>query len=231
MRRSQILWAQDLGFPCSSVGKECAFNAGDPVQFLGQEDPLEKKMAIHSCVLARRIPWTEEPGMRSQESDTTEQLNNSQQDLKTTPTSQALLFKMIIIKRKQGVVFLVLFTHFFLFGFAASWLLHGLSSSCGQQGLLFLEAHGLLAVVASLVAEHGRSLWSTWTLAVAAPGLWSPDSVVVVHGLSSSSVCGIFPDQGYEPVSPAVAGGLFTTEPPGKAQRVVFSPSQVEQAR
>ena len=105
MRRSQILWAQDLGFPCSSVGKECAFNAGDPVQFLGQEDPLEKEMAAHSCVLAWRIPWTEEPGMRSQESDTTERLNNSQQDLKATPTSQALLFKMIIIKRKQGVVF------------------------------------------------------------------------------------------------------------------------------
>jgi len=26
----------------SSVGKESACNAGDPVQFLGQEDPLEK---------------------------------------------------------------------------------------------------------------------------------------------------------------------------------------------
>ena len=32
------------------------------VQFLGQEDPLEKGMAIHSCILAWRIPWTEEPG-------------------------------------------------------------------------------------------------------------------------------------------------------------------------
>ena len=29
---------------------------------LGQEDPLEKRMAIHSSVLAWRIPWTEEPG-------------------------------------------------------------------------------------------------------------------------------------------------------------------------
>ena len=25
-------------------------------------DPLEKEMAIHSSVLAWRIPWTEEPG-------------------------------------------------------------------------------------------------------------------------------------------------------------------------
>ena len=32
------------------------------VQFLGQEDPLEKAMATHSSVLAWRIPWTEEPG-------------------------------------------------------------------------------------------------------------------------------------------------------------------------
>ena len=29
---------------------------------LGQEDPLEKKMATHSSILAWKIPWTEEPG-------------------------------------------------------------------------------------------------------------------------------------------------------------------------
>ena len=32
------------------------------VRSLGQEDPLEKKMAIHSSILAWRIPWMEEPG-------------------------------------------------------------------------------------------------------------------------------------------------------------------------
>ena len=32
------------------------------VQSLGQEDPLEKEMAIHSSILAWRIPWIEEPG-------------------------------------------------------------------------------------------------------------------------------------------------------------------------
>ena len=32
------------------------------VQSLGQEDPLEKGMAIHSTILAWRSPWTEEPG-------------------------------------------------------------------------------------------------------------------------------------------------------------------------
>ena len=29
---------------------------------LGQEDPLEKGMAIHSSILSWRIPWAEEPG-------------------------------------------------------------------------------------------------------------------------------------------------------------------------
>ena len=28
---------------------------------LGWEDPMEKEMAIHSSILAWRIPWTEEP--------------------------------------------------------------------------------------------------------------------------------------------------------------------------
>ena len=45
------------------------------VLFLGQEDPLEKEMATYSSILARKIPWTEEPGglpsMGLQELDTT----------------------------------------------------------------------------------------------------------------------------------------------------------------
>jgi len=32
------------------------------VQSLGQEDPLEKGMAVYSSILAWRIPWTEDPG-------------------------------------------------------------------------------------------------------------------------------------------------------------------------
>ena len=32
------------------------------VRSLGQEDPLEKKMAIHSSTIAWKIPWTEDPG-------------------------------------------------------------------------------------------------------------------------------------------------------------------------
>ena len=32
------------------------------VQFLGLEDPLEEVMATHSSIVAKRIPWTKEPG-------------------------------------------------------------------------------------------------------------------------------------------------------------------------
>ena len=32
------------------------------VRSLGQEDPLEKRMATHSNILAWRISWTKEPG-------------------------------------------------------------------------------------------------------------------------------------------------------------------------
>ena len=47
------------------------------VRSLGWEDPLEKRMATHSSVLAWKIPWTEEPGglqsMGSQELGMTKQ--------------------------------------------------------------------------------------------------------------------------------------------------------------
>ena len=38
--------------------KSLVCSAGD----LGWENPLEKRMATHSSILAWRIPWTEEPG-------------------------------------------------------------------------------------------------------------------------------------------------------------------------
>ena len=39
-----------------------AGRARDSGSILGQEDPLEKKMATHSSILSWKIPWTEEPG-------------------------------------------------------------------------------------------------------------------------------------------------------------------------
>ena len=48
--------------PGDSDGKESASMREVQVPSLGWEDPLEKRMATHSSILAWRIPWTEEPG-------------------------------------------------------------------------------------------------------------------------------------------------------------------------
>ena len=62
---------------------------------LGQEDPPEKGVATHPCILVWGIPWTEKPGglqsMGSQESDMTERLTPLQmmmliQDVRWTLT-------------------------------------------------------------------------------------------------------------------------------------------------
>ena len=52
--------AMSVGFPNGSDSKESACNAGDPGSIPGRGDPLEKRMTIHSSILAWRIPWTEE---------------------------------------------------------------------------------------------------------------------------------------------------------------------------
>ena len=51
-----------VGFPGGSEGKESVCSAGDHVQSLCWEDPLEEGRATHPSILAWRIPWTEEPG-------------------------------------------------------------------------------------------------------------------------------------------------------------------------
>ena len=48
-----------LGFPRDSDGEAMQETQ---VQSLGQEEPLEKRMATHSNILSWRIPWAEEPG-------------------------------------------------------------------------------------------------------------------------------------------------------------------------
>ena len=57
-------------FPGDSVGKESTCNAGDV-----EKIPRRNEMAIHSSILAWKIPWTEDLGRLQsvglQESDTT----------------------------------------------------------------------------------------------------------------------------------------------------------------
>ena len=71
-----------------------------PVRSLGQENPLEKRMATLSSTLAWRIPWTEEPGRLQ-----SMWLQRVRHDLMTTPTLWILktvlgevLRKLVFIK-------------------------------------------------------------------------------------------------------------------------------------
>ena len=50
------------GIPCGSMVKNSPAMWETEVRSLGQEDPLEEKMAIHSSIPARKIPLTEKPG-------------------------------------------------------------------------------------------------------------------------------------------------------------------------
>ena len=51
-----------MGFLVAQVVK----NPPTMQETLGWEDPLQEEMAIHSSILAWRIPWTEEPaGLQS----------------------------------------------------------------------------------------------------------------------------------------------------------------------
>ena len=81
-------------------------------------------------------------------------------------------------------------------------------SSCGKRGPLFIAVRGPLTVVASPVAEHRlqtRRLSSCGSQAQSLRGMWDP------------------PRPGLEPVSPALAGRLSSTAPPGKPSQYSFS--------
>ena len=74
-------------------------------------------------------------------------------------------------------------------------------SSCGKRGPLFIAVHGPLTIAAPLVAEHRlqtRRLSNCGSRAHLLRGMWD------------------LPRPGLEPVSPALAGRLPTTAPPGK---------------
>ena len=74
-------------------------------------------------------------------------------------------------------------------------------SSCGKWGPLFIAVRGPLTIAASLVVEQRlqtRRLSNCGSRAQPLCGMWD------------------LPGPGLEPVSPALAGGLPTTVPPGK---------------
>ena len=79
--------------------------------------------------------------------------------------------------------------------------------SCGKRGPLFIAVRGPLTVAASPAAKHRlqmRRLSSCGSRAQLLRGTWDP------------------PRPGLEPVSPALAGRLPTTAPPGKPYMTFF---------
>ena len=80
-------------------------------------------------------------------------------------------------------------------------------SSCGKQGPLFITVRGPLTIAASLAAEHRlqmRRLSNCGSRAPLLRGTWD------------------LPRPGLEPVSPALAGRLSTTAPPGKPKAFLY---------
>ena len=74
-------------------------------------------------------------------------------------------------------------------------------SSCGKWGPLFITVRGPLTIAASPIVEHRlqtRRLSNCGSRALPFCGMWDP------------------PRPGLELVSPALAGRLSTTAPPGK---------------
>ena len=59
---SSVICLMYKGFPVAWMVKNLPAVQETQVQPLSQEEPLEKGMAIHTSILAWRIPWTEEPG-------------------------------------------------------------------------------------------------------------------------------------------------------------------------
>ena len=112
--------------------------------------------------------------------------------------------------RKSSIIFFEVFVFFFYFFFYFIYLflaVLGLCfcarafSSCGKRGPLFIAVRGPLTIAASPVVEHRlqtRRLSNCGPRAQLLRGMWDP------------------PRPGLEPVSPALAGRLSTTAPPGK---------------
>ena len=109
--------------------------------------------------------------------------------------SDLLLFLLFIY-----LFFINLFIYLFLAVLGLRFCARAFSS-CGERGPLFIAVCGPLTVMASLVVGHGlqtRRLSSCGSRASLLHGMWD------------------LPRPGLEPVSPALAGTVSTTVPPGK---------------
>ena len=107
----------------------------------------------------------------------------------------------------------------FIFGYTGSSLLCGLFSSCSEQGLLSscnvsaFHFDGLCCCGAQPLGCTGFSSCSSQALEYRLNSCGTQDQLF--HGMWD------LPRVGVGPVSPALAGGFFTTEPPGQPSMFV----------
>ena len=116
------------------------------------------------------------------------------------------------ISTYSRAVFFLNFIYLFIYLFI-SWL-------CW----VFVSVGGLPLVAASGGHSSSRcaGLSPSRPLLLRSTGSRRSGSVVVAHGPSCSGACGILPEPGLEPVSPALAGRFSTTAPPGKPLPELF---------
>ena len=100
-----------------------------------------------------------------------------------------------------------------VFACAGSWLLSVAQSRFRKWGLLCSCGTRAAQCGDFSCCEQGSR--DPWASVIAAPRVYSVGSVALEHEPSCSAACGIFPDQGS--MSPALAGGFLTSEPPGKS--------------
>ena len=135
------------------------------------------------------------------------------------------VYTCILLKcRKQNFFFFffkefLYFYYLFIYLFILFMAVLGLRfcarafSSCGKRRPLFIAVRGPLTIAASLVAEHKLQmcrLSSCGSRAQLLLGMWD------------------LPRPGLEPVSPALAGRVSTTAPPGKPQNFLMAPSSFQ---
>ena len=195
---------------------------------LGQEDPLEKKMAIHSRTLAGKIPWTEEPGrlqamqLRRVRHDWATSLSFFHTDL--CWQSDGSLFKLL---SRFVIAFLPRSKHLLI-----SWL--------QSPSAVILEPPKIKPVTVSTFLQYLP--WSDgarrhdlrcfncevkllscvwlfaipWTVACQAPPSMGFSRQEYWRGLPFPSP-GDLPNPGIEPGSPALQADSLASEPPGKS--------------
>ena len=90
-----------------------------------------------------------------------------------------------------------------------------------EWGLLFVAVSVLLTVVASRCRAQALGTWASVVVALglSSCGLQALQWRLSSCGTRASLLCGMWdlPELGIDAVSPALAGGFLTTEPPGKS--------------